>query len=457
MLNLFEYQNKETFKGNYSELGNFLDEIWNRREHSNFYEIDDSEKVEVQRFIHFVHKTKEIKSNKYVGVIHFEGQKINLFPKIFYDSERTYGIKEINAIQLHILWYLSYCRKLKFPNFKTSLGSLKNDFFEILIYLFAKYTRELLSNSIFQQYEEIERDVHNIKGRLNTTKYITENLAKARWYKVCCIYDSFVMDNKFNRIVKYVSQLLLNVSTNTENKKYLREILFILDEVSDEKSTANECMNIKFNPMYSDFETVRDYCTLFLSNSISIDYKNDLKLFAFLLPMEYLFEDFVFGFINKELNDIKVKSQVTSVHLDEGKIFGLKPDLCVSTATKKFIADTKYKIVYSNKNDPKNGISQNDLYQMVAYAIRFEIQDIVLLYPNMLKTRQNGMSDMQILDKLAMDKQINISSYQLPIINYELFDTESDFSNVELSELFKKQNQDLKIRLRDVFDTNPLY
>ncbi len=455
MINLFEYQNKVAFKGDFSGLENFLDDIWNKREYYSFYETDDSEKVEVQRFIQFIHKTKEIKSNKYVGVIHFEGQKVNLLPKIFYDIERIYEEKEINAIQQHILWYLSYCRKLKFPNFKSSLGSLKSDFFEILIYLFAKYTRELLSNSIFQQYEEVDREVHNIKGRLNTLAYITENLSKGHWHKVSCTFDSFVMDNKFNRIVKYVTQLLFNVSSNFENKKYLREILFILDEVSDEKATANECANIIFNPMYSDFETIRDYCTLFLSNSISIDYKNDLKLFAFLLPMEYLFEDFVFGFIKKELKVINVKSQVSSVHLDEGKIFGLKPDLCISNAPRRFIADTKYKIVYSDKNDPKNGMSQNDLYQMIAYAIRFNIQDIVLLYPNMLKTRQNGMSEMQILDKLAKDKQINISSHQLPIINYELFDTELDFRNVELSELFKKQNDELKAKLIDVFDANP--
>lgn len=454
MINLFEYQNKETFKGDYSKLENFLDDIWNKRERTFFYGSDDSEKVEVQRFVQFIHKSKEIKSNKYVGVIHFEGEKVNLLPKIFYDTKRDYDDKEINAIQQHILWYLSYCRKLKFPNFKSSLGSFKNDFFEILIYLFAKYTRELLSNSIFQQYEEVNREVHNIKGRLNTSTYITQNLSKAHWHKVSCNYDSFVMDNKFNRIVKHVTKLLFNVSSNFENRKYLREILFILDEVSDENATANDCAGIVFNPMYSEFETIRDYCTLFLSNSISIDYKDDLKLFAFLLPMEYLFEDFVFGFINKELKEINVKSQISSTHLDEGKIFGLKPDLCITTPTKNFIADTKYKIAYSNNNDPQNGISQSDLYQMVAYAIRFEIQDIVLLYPSMLKSKENGMSSIQIKDKLALDKEIDISAHQLPIINYDLFSAESNFRNIELKELFRNQKDELKIILEDIFVTS---
>ena len=111
MNNLFEYQNKISFQGNYSGLENFLDEIWNKREKNNFYEADAFEKNEVQRFIQFIHKTKELKSNKYVGVIHFEGERINLLPKIFYDNKRKYKTKEINAIQQHILWYLSYCRK----------------------------------------------------------------------------------------------------------------------------------------------------------------------------------------------------------------------------------------------------------------------------------------------------------------------------------------------------------
>jgi 5-methylcytosine-specific restriction enzyme subunit McrC len=335
------------------------------------------------------------------------------------------------------------------------MGSLKNNFFEILIYLFAKYTRELLSKTIFQQYEEIDREVNNIKGRINTQTYIQENLSKGRWHKVSCTYDSFVMDNKFNRIVKYVSQLLFNVTSNIENKKYLREILFILDEVSDEKASAHECSNITFNPMFRDFETIRDYCTLFLNNSISINYKNDLKLFAFLLPMEYLFEDFIFGFINKELIDFKVKSQSSSIHLDEGKIFGLKPDLCISSPIKDFIADTKYKITYSDSNDPKKGISQSDLYQMIAYAIRFNIQDIVLLYPNTLKTKTNGNSELKIVDKLALEKQINISSYQLPIINFELFDDEADFRNIELSKLFEDLSNDLKEKLNDIFNSIP--
>ena len=442
MINLFEYQNKVDIQDSFGGLEGFLDEIWNSREKNSFYSENGNDKIESQRFLQFIHKSNELKSNKYVGVIHYEGNKINLLPKIFFDSEKEYQTNEVNQIQNHILWWLSYCRKIKFPNYQTSLGSAKSDFFEVLIYLFSKYTRELLNSSIYQQYEEVNRELSFIKGRLNTNEYINENLSKGKWHKLNCTYDAFVFDNEFNRIIKYVTTLLFNATSSQDNKKNLREILFILDEVSDERATAEQCSRISFNPMFGEFETVRDYCQLFLTNCISFDYKNDLKLFAFLLPMEYVFEDFIFGFIDKELEKVTAKAQRSDTYLDEGKAFNLKPDLWLKTDHKSLIADTKYKIVYSDEKDPKKGISQNDLYQMLAYAVRFEVDEIILFYPNTIKQSQEEETELTIKDALADGKEISIRAFQLPIINRELLET-GLATNTDLSELFESTRQEL--------------
>jgi 5-methylcytosine-specific restriction enzyme subunit McrC len=449
MINLFEYQNKVDIQDSFGGLEGFLDEIWDSREKKSFYSESDNGKIESQRFLQFIHKSNEIKSNKYVGVIHYEGKKINLLPKIFYDAEKDYSINEINQIQNHILWWLSYCRKIKFPNYQASLGSAKSDFFEVLIYLFSKYTRELLNSSIYQQYEEVNHELSFIKGRLNTNVYISENLSKGKWHKLNCTYDAFVFDNEFNRIIKYVTTLLFNVTSSQENKKNLREILFILDEVSDERATAEQCSRISFNPMFGEFETVRDYCQLFLTNCISFDYKNDLKLFAFLLPMEYVFEDFIFGFIEKELENVTAKAQRSDTYLDEGKAFNLKPDLWLKTDDKSLIADTKYKIVYSDEKDPKKGISQNDLYQMVAYAVRFKVDEIILFYPNTIKQEQYVETELTIMDALAENKKIIIKAFQLPIIYKKLLDKEL-ITKTDLSELFETTRKELKDKIEQI-------
>ncbi|WP_194974582.1 McrC family protein [Aquiflexum lacus] len=455
MINLFEYQNKVNIQDTFDGLEGFLDEIWNSREKNSFYSENGDEKIESQRFLQFIHKTNEIKSNKYVGVIHYNDKNINLIPKIFFDPNKNYTAEteelknEINQIQNHILWWLSYCRKIKFPKYQTSLGSAKSDFFEVLIYLFSKYTRQLLNSSIFQQYEEVNRELPFIKGRLNINEYINENLSKGRWHKLNCTYDAFVFDNEFNRIIKYVTTLLFNVTSNQDNKKNLREILFILDEVSEERATAEQCSRISFNPMFGEFETVRDYCQLFLTNCISFDYKNDLKLFAFLLPMEYVFEDFIFGFIDKELESVTAKAQRSDIFLDEEKVFNLKPDLWLKTNHKSLIADTKYKIVYSDEKDPKKGISQNDLYQMLAYAIRFEVDEIILFYPNTIKQGQEAATELTVIDALADGKEISIRAFQLPIINRELLESNL-MTKTDLSELFETTKQGLKDRIEKI-------
>jgi len=449
MINLFEYRNKQEFRGSFQDLENFLDDIWNKREKSSYYSDNESDKIEVQRFLQFIHKTNELKSNKYVGVIYFDSHKINLLPKIFYDTEREYSDLEVNSIHNHILWWLSYCRKIKFPNYQTSLGSFKSDFFEILIYLFSKYTRELLSSTIYQQYEEVNDELSFMKGRLNTNKYINENLSTGRWHKLNCTYDSFVLDNKFNRIIKYVATMLFNVTNSADSKKYLREILFVLDEVSDKRATANECANIQFNPMLAEFDTVRDYCYLFLKNSISFDYKNNLKLFAFLLPMEYVFEDFIFGFIDKEIEEVNAAAQASSKYLDVEEAFSLRPDLVLEIDSRKIIADTKYKIIYSDSKDPKNGISQSDLYQMLAYAVRFKIEEIKLFYPDTIKDYHEKETETTITDELADGTDVNIRAYQLPIINRTLLN-HAKAEEIELSELFDETKTKLTERIKEI-------
>ncbi len=451
MINLFEYQNKEELSDEFEGMEVFLDEIWRQREKTGYYygKDDEDKRVESQRFLQFLHKTGEIKSNKYVGVIYYEGRKINLLPKIFFEEGKKLTTNDVNAIQQHILWWLSYCRKIKFPNYQTTLDTEQSDFFEVLIYLFAKYTRQLLGHSIYQQYEETRREMSYVRGRLDVDRYITKNLSRARWHKVNCVFDPFVLNNRFNQIIKFVSRILINQTENDESKKYLREILFTLDEVTDTPATAKECAAIQFNPAFAEFETVRDYCQLFLDHAVSFDYKNDLKLFAFLLPMEYLFEDFIYGFIEKEVDGVKATSQAGSKHLDEDKTFSLRPDLILKTDDKQIIADTKYKMVYDDPDDPKKGISQSDLYQVLAYAVRYRIDEVALLYPDTVQNYQNEAAGFIIRDEFADQVDVKVTAWQLPVINRELMDGNAE-KGKKLGEAFERVEENLKSRIQVV-------
>jgi 5-methylcytosine-specific restriction enzyme subunit McrC len=64
--------------------------------------------------------------------------------------------------------------------------------------------------------------------------------------------------------------------------------------------------------------------------------------------------------------------------------YRLRPDLIIEEKQGKasLILDTKWKQLKSDKEDAKNGISQSDIYQIYAYAHRYECPDNVLLFPH---------------------------------------------------------------------------
>lgn len=80
----------------------------------------------------------------------------------------------------------------------------------------------------------------------------------------------------------------------------------------------------------------------------------------------------------------------------------LKPDLYIENKT---ILDTKWKIPNDSEDEKKQGIAQSDLYQMFAYACKFKIYDIKLVYPLCEKTQ-----DLQrkIAENFLFLKQVNI-------------------------------------------------
>ena len=63
MINLFEYQNKVDIQDSFEGLEGFLDEIWNSRKKNSFYSENGNDKIESQRFLQFIHKSNELKSN----------------------------------------------------------------------------------------------------------------------------------------------------------------------------------------------------------------------------------------------------------------------------------------------------------------------------------------------------------------------------------------------------------
>jgi 5-methylcytosine-specific restriction enzyme subunit McrC len=464
--NLFEYQYKNISQDVMRDIGaleSFLDEIWQNRpksDTSNWRQTELEQQEDLgggkQRFLRL--RSHEISPRNYVGVIKYNDVELNLLPKIFYSKDKTTQ-SDIKAINLHILYWLSYTKRIRFPKSLSNLDNIEiEDFFEVLIFAFASFTREILNNMLFQNYRDINNDVQFVKGRLDVNGYIKNNITTGHWQRITCEYNSFEVDNRFNRIIKFVSKLLLRHTSNDESQKLLQEIIIILDDVEDLRMTYEDCTKVHLNPFYSDLQAVLDYCRLFLSNSMIFHYKEKFEVFTFLLPMEQIFEEFIVGFMKEnfpkesELSDWVIRSQRPQKNLSvQPKAFLMKPDIYLHHENKPtIILDTKYKIL-RNPTDPKKGVSQGDLYQMVAYAVRYNVNNIILLYPSTIEDLNIEYDSrvFQIDDILGLNAKDSISQQTINV-HIEKIPMISSSSNCSYSEIKDDLDNQVMRKLREI-------
>ena len=204
---------------------------------------------------------------------------------------------------------------------------------------------------------------------------------------------------------------------------------------------------------------------MFLSGmSIKTD-DNEHEIFTFLIPAEKLFEDFIFGFIKDEFQyrpgikniqsqgDHEGKQRPLAEEKDEtGKVlnhsFRLKPDIYISKESGDIILDSKYKAIYTKEealeNDRnKNGVSINDIYQMLAYTVKLEVKTCHLLYPDILGVNNSLGTHYEIKHKneQAVSK---VYYHRLPtLIENELGD---------LTEIIEEKEKKLFNHLKKIID-----
>lgn len=356
----------------------YLHEVWRNRQkfdtEENSYWGSKPLEEQKQQFFQFGYD-HTLQARNYVGVVQFEGLRIQVYPKIMRDRQ----LLDPQLQQRNLLFWLSYCQRIRFPFGLAQTATFDSeDTLEWMVYVFANLATELLSNQPLQAYQQLNETTSYLKGQLNMPAYINNQLSTGCWHEFSCKHAPFVYDNLFNRIVKFVATRLRNISTHPFNQNKLSELLFLLDEVSPQSVTAADCEKVSLNALQQDHSHLIQLCRLFLSNEVMDLNDDQSRNFCFLLPMEVVFEDFIAGFIEAHFPEWKASKQATDyLATNEGKsIFQIRNDLYFPN---RLIVDTKYKTLYPN--DDKFGISQADMYQMVAYALKRNCFRVKLLYP----------------------------------------------------------------------------
>ncbi|MBZ7938968.1 McrC family protein [Campylobacter sp. W0014] len=369
-------------------------------------------------FLGFKNKNT-LKAKNYVGMIQTKSGILEILPKCTdlenYQGEKDENLKKINFHQLKQIYKLdirenepkneikiekfvnfNYEKNYNFPSkqlllnllttlknspFKkshiSSLKTSKMSLFEIFISMFLEELDLIFKKGLKKDYVSIEDNRAFLKGKLLFSENLKHNLIhKERFFTES---DEFILDIPPNRLIKSTLEFLK--SKTTMHKFKVTKALQMLDNVQLSKNYKKD-FEYKISRHFDYYETLLSWCRIFLQKETFTPYKGSNEAFALLFPMEKLFEDYVAHMFKIANEQVKIKTQDKTKFLmsknDNEDCFLLKPDLYIQD---HIIADTKWKILSDSDDKKQYSIAQSDLYQMFAYAAKFKVKEVWLIYP----------------------------------------------------------------------------
>jgi 5-methylcytosine-specific restriction enzyme subunit McrC len=236
------------------------------------------------------------------------------------------------------------------------------------------------------KYIERKENLNVLRGRLRIEQQFKQNLAHRE--RLFCQYDELSEDNIHNQILKYVLRILLKMVIGNRARNQVAELLMRFDPISDFAADATLLDTLSFDRSTARYEPIFDQCRWFLEGLHPDVLAGNQTCVSLLFDMNQLFEAYVGAEMRKDAwsKGLRVREQGPQKYFarrqdTDDHVFMMKPDISFLNEHNQVvaIADAKWKIL--DEGEKKLGITQADLYQMESYASRYQVKDLILVYP----------------------------------------------------------------------------
>jgi len=335
-----------------------------------------------------------LRAGSYVGLAQVGRHSVEILPKLC----RAEGTTAEQARQAgrNLLHLLDYALRLNIR--EHDLAGLSHEplpWFEMLIRIFASHLLTEWQRSAYRNYQSVTDELPVLRGKLRLPDQLRR---PERQHIFSVTYDEFTADNPLNRIFRYVVERLFHLTHDPRNRHLLFDLREWLAEVTLlPHMTAAAASPVLISRLNQQYEPLLNLARLFLEGGSLQLVGGTLASFTFTFDMARLFEAFVAGFIKRHRERVLPPSlqgcdllpqavgdqrylATTPTKKDTEEVFRLKPDLALRLAGNyPLLLDTKYKELAAEERSL--GVSQADIYQMHAYARRYNCPRVVLLYP----------------------------------------------------------------------------
>jgi 5-methylcytosine-specific restriction enzyme subunit McrC len=239
-----------------------------------------------------------------------------------------------------------------------------------------------------RRYVEQEDDLSALRGRLDVARQFTRHAVNPS--RLACRFDVLSEDTALNHVMKAAVGHLSRISRSSANQQRLRELAFVYADIADVPPSALRWAEVVIDRTNRRWHELLAMARLFLSNRFQTTTGGSGQGTALLFEMNALFEEYVGRLISRTLSgtDLTVSLQggrlfCLTTDVNDRGLFQTKPDILIRRAgVVTHVIDTKWKRISSRIDDPKQGVSQSDVYQMMAYAQLYRAPRLTLLYPH---------------------------------------------------------------------------
>ncbi|MCH8493423.1 MAG: McrC family protein [Idiomarina sp.] len=263
-------------------------------------------------------------------------------------------------------------------------------------WIFSQFIAEfkrLMSLGLRFDYQRVNEESSFIRGQLRLEQQQRQPPGRQHLFHIR--HDIYTPDRLENRLLKTALNCVLSHSKSSENWRLANEFLHLMEEIPIEPAPLRVVARWQSGKLMQTYDAVRPWCELILEKLNPNFQQGSHQGISLLFPMERLFEKYVEVSLRRRTSTgIHLKPQVSSEFLLEhiangaenrNKLFQLKPDLLLKTATKNQVLDAKWKLLDESMGNAeiKYNIAQSDLYQMFAYGHKYQNGDghMMLIYP----------------------------------------------------------------------------
>lgn len=319
-----------------------------------------------------------LSAQQYVGTFQFGLHTIEVLPKI--DGTET-------DVRRNLVAMLAVALDLEISEGDAARVAQQNHgILEILIRLFCDKLFAQVHRGLVRRYEAKEENLAVLRGRLGIAEQVRLNAGNPE--RLYCRFDEFQEDNPLNQILKAGVRLLLGISRDMRNQQQLAELMLVFEGVTDVPRQSLPWSKVVFDRLSDRYIPSFKLVEMFLK-AIPPDVTGGAaQSFSLFFDMNVLFEEYIGRIARRtfvpEGYHVVLQGPQQYLALDlanQRPIFAMKPDVVGKLGGKvAWILDTKWKPLSLQKS--KEGVQQDDLYQMYAYANCYDCSDVVLLYPH---------------------------------------------------------------------------